>query len=732
MVSFADNPRLERLRNALAMNRCIETLSQVVRNAEKTVEHDEAKRVIHLTDLLIQLHTDIFQDWKQQNVHRPGDMPRGEARGAVREAVLNILCANGTSDNPDAPPRGLFDSNGYVIYYDREKAAEILATFYEKMNSIKPFDYGNDLTLDTFMVALGKLPAFKEVYPAGIDLRRLDDADIKALHDSPGDIRGKAKALEHALDPNRTPPLKNIANGYGKWPKQVEYISGIQFLSHVKDNEKYLVTANGGLVPLKDIKGKLEAFLKSDELLADFPPVAAKKYLPGTEELQADGKREIDGAAVVGGAAPLLCLDVNIMTGLRSPAHKVLLAMIEQVRPGQKTPLFDLANNHSLKEELMHAAGDSKRRRIVEIGYQRISHVVDKLDRVKKRLLDPMEKPNVPKLYVSMGGAGVGKTAVEDIATAQCGMTKGDGHHKPVPNFVKASLDEFRKESDIYKVLVAAEHHGDDYATVEPFANTLREWVAIGAREKKLNLLYDGTGVVYQPRYADVVEDFKKEGYHTHVAAVDAMLVTPPGREKDFPGDDAVKRVQDRYNTIKRALPWIVVTGKHTRTPRSFIQAMEDPKLDKVSLFANDNGKGNHFLVAESFVMDNAELRALQAHQRGKHLAEHLKELSMEHKDSTLKNMTHSKEELAARMAKNGELMEDNVAYTSYASGGKNRVLVVYDTARYTDLMEKGLMNPHASYKEGLLQAPATVPFNIMQRVKEILNGPELKPSLAV
>ena len=74
-----------------------------------------------------------------------------------------------------------------------------------------------------------------------------------------------------------------------------------------------------------------------------------------------------------------------------------------------------------------------------------------------------------------MGGAGAGKTAVEEIARSRCG-----------DNFVVASLDEFRKQSDLYLVLTAANHHSDDYIYVEPFANSLRDWVASQARQQAM------------------------------------------------------------------------------------------------------------------------------------------------------------------------------------------------------------------------------------------------------
>src|SRR5690606_365925 len=110
---------------------------------EATVEHDESKRVGYLTDLFIRIHRDIFQDWKQQNAGRPGDIADAEKRDALRKAVLNVLCANGSDEN--GMPGGLFDANGYVIHREPKEVAGILARFSNAIQRIHPFDYGNEL-----------------------------------------------------------------------------------------------------------------------------------------------------------------------------------------------------------------------------------------------------------------------------------------------------------------------------------------------------------------------------------------------------------------------------------------------------------------------------------------------------------------------------------------------------------------------------------------------------------
>lgn len=706
--AYVETPRhLERLRSALALNRGIELLTQIEAEAGTTVEHDEAGRVNYLEGLYLRAHREMFQDWKAQDSAAPGSILQATSREALRKNILTTLCANG--DDRGGPPAGLFDANGYVIHQTPDTVARTLATFYKKMRDTEPFEYGNEITLDFFMASLGKLPAFKEVYPSGIDLRRLDAQDVEALQKR-SSIPAIAKAFMHAMDGSRTPVLKNQPNGYGKWEKHVEYVSGIPFLSHKKGDEAFLVTVNGGLVPLQDIKAPLERYLNSDHMIADFPPITEaqiKGHLPGTESLREPGKKDIDGIPVSDKGTALFCLATNILTGLRKPHHDSVVALVEQCA-GKGTPLFTLANNHGLRGKVMAAAGENPTlRRAVEIAYERLSVITQKLDHEKNEIFKGKTPVAKPSLYVSMGGAGAGKSAVKELVRAECG-----------DNFVEASLDEFRKKSDMYKVLTAAGHHGDDYVAIEPFANTLRTWVANTAREQHINVLYDGTGIVYKPRYAKVVDDFRAGGFGTNVVAVDTPLIAPPGREAQFPVP-AIKRVTSRFESEGRALPWIVVTGKHTRMAASMLDAANHNNLDTFSMFANDAGPGKHYLVTESFMMNDQELRDMQRSQKQGRLKAFMEGLALGRNDSMLQKMAKKSGGPPAReiLGRNPGFNEDNVAFVVYPAPNRNRVLAVYNVERMVDTLEKGLMNPHASFEEGLLHKPASMPF--YKRAKE-------------
>ena len=693
--------QLKKLRTALAILQGTKLLSTLQHEAESTVSHDQTKRVTYLTNLFSQIHRDMFHDWKEQATvgHRPGSMTDANKRQEFRETIACLVL----DDHENHESTAIFDNNGFVI-----KTADIahrLAIFYREMRSVRPFDYGNRITLDFFITMLGKLPAFKSVYEQEIDFRRLESADTIALHNMKSSLLEVTQAFEHALDPTRTKNLLNNGNGYGKWPENKKFIAGIPFLSHTTpEGVCCLVAVNGGLVPLNSIK---EEIFSAGKHLADYPlcePNNIIGYLPGTEDLRATDKSEIDGISIGGnGAAPLFCLDINMLTGLRSPSHAELMDLLKQC-DGDKAGLFKLANNIPLKNKLLNAAdGDDRLERSVEIAYELLGKIIKILEEAKNALFEGKKPSLHPQLFMAMGGAGSGKTAVEEIAYAQCG-----------DNFVIASLDEFRKKSDLYRILTTANHHSDDYVYVEPFANKLRDMVASQAKKWCINILYDGTGIPYKPRYSTIVAYFKEADFNTQIIAVDAFIVKPEGRENELSRSGVIGSVKERFDKTGRALPWVITVYKHIRVPESFLYALEDEALDKLSLFANDGEKDRHYLVAESFDFSNQEVEALQTHQMQGDLAPYLKTLIKQREDSTLKKLAHYQEsEIEALMARNPALEENNVAYQIYPGKDDNRVLLIYNIARMVDFVKKRQLNPNASGEEGLLHKPESLAFHV-------------------
>jgi len=697
---------LKRLRTALAIAQGAGLLSTLLQELEITVSHDQTKRVTYMTSLYSRIHREMFSDWKEQPTvtHRPGTMPDADKRKQFRVAIERLVL-DGDSNSDSA----IFDNNGFVIHSD--DIAERLASFYQSLRVIRPYGYGNRITLDFFITALGNLPAFKAVYEQGIDFRRLTAEDALVLHDHNSQHRALSRAFTHALDPKRIKSLHNQANRYGKWPENKRFLLGIPFLSHTTaDGVECLMTVTGGLVPLTSITAEQ---LIAGQHFADNPLSVSEHiigYLPGTEDLRAPGKTEIDAIPIRSdGVAPLFCLDVNMLTGLRSPSQAELMDLLKQCA-GEQANLFVLADNEALKQKMLAAArSETRLRRTVEIAYERLAKINRMLLAARDAIFAGKTPVAEPQFLMSMGGAGAGKTAVEEIATALCG-----------DNFVIASLDEFRKLSDLYRLLTAANHHSDDYVYVEPFANRLRDLVAQQAREQRINILYDGTGIPYHPRYSTIIKQFHAAGFCTQITAVDAFLVKPVGRELELSRSGVIASVKSRFQASGRALPWVVTIDKHIRSPQEFLHALEDTAVSKISLFANDGERDRHYLVAESFLLSDTDLEDLQQQQLASDLAEHLRRMIRARPDSVLKNLARNGEdELAALIDRNPALSEDNVAYLIYKGSEGNRVLAIYHLRRLIDFVEKRQLNPNASGEEGLLHKPVALAFHVDPYAKD-------------
>ncbi len=698
--------QLKKLRTALAISQAIKLSSTLQQETEGTVSHDQTKRVTYLTELFSRIHRELFQDWKDQATvnHRPGTMLDRDKRKEFRVTIESLVL-----ESEHNTETAIFDNNGFVI--STANIAERLAVFYKKMRAIRPFSYGNRITLDFFMTVLAKLPAMKSVYEHGIDFRRIDDKDSVALHNEFSQLREITTAFENALNPIHCKSLQNKANAYGVWPEHKQFVHGIPFLSHTTtEGVLCLVAVNGGLVPMSRIDEYLSLAGKH---LADYPLCEAENmlgYLPGTESIRRNEAYEIDGISIgANGAAPLFCLDINILTGLRSPAHTEVLQLLKQCE-GEQAVIFDLVNNERLKNRMLSVAEyDNRLMRAVEIAYERLNKIIKKLNAAKDNVFEGKLPVHHPKLFMAMGGAGVGKSGVEATARAHC-----------LDNFVIASLDEFRKESDLYKVLTAANHHSDDYVYVEPFANKLRDSVADHARTHHYNILYDGTGIPYQPRYSTIISKFQASGFYTQITAVDAFIIKPEGRDDELIRSNVISSVKARFEKSGRALPWVVTVDKHIRAPRSFLHALEDEGVDKISLFANDSEKNLNYLVAESFSLTEAEVKDLHHNQLRGTLYEHLKSYIIHHADSHLKSIANNNlAQLDNLIARIPNFNEANVAYQIYQRKNYNRVLLIYCAKRMVDFMEKRQLNPNASGEEGLLHKPEVLSFHVSPFAKD-------------
>lgn len=62
---------------------------------------------------------------------------------------------------------------------------------------------------------------------------------------------------------------------------------------------------------------------------------------------------------------------------------------------------------------------------------------------------------------------------------------------------------------------------------------------------------------------------------------------------------------------------------------------------------------------------------------------------------------------------------EGNVAYQIYPGKHDNRVLLLYNTRRMVDFIEKRQLNPNASGEEGLLHKSEALAFHVDPLTKE-------------
>jgi len=699
----------EDLRTAIALNRGIEWLEQIEKRAKATKTDYASLRIVHLEELFHDTHHQLFQDWNGNN-----DKVSGENRIKLREIIEKVFFSK--EKDKDGNPTGLFDENGFALRFKpeekaRDKFAEKLAEFYENIQKMEPklYSYGNKLTLDFFMVALSKLPTIAHVYPEGIDFRRLDSHDLAAMAASPPQHGDIVKAFKHATDPAIIHPLMNHHlenNQYKVWSDHSEIIGGVPFLSHTQNNVKYLVTMNGGLVDLEKAKKDIENHFKNDGFIADLT-FATNKYITSSAKtsdpekpLQHEldklrGKEMVSGFTIKDGKAPLVCLDLNIMSGLRAPAHNTLMDFIQRNRDvagngyknGQEIKITALHNDNKKisKEEFLKPWKDrtdnKQLHKMLDIAYDHVNANMKNINAIVAEKFDDKIIHAVPKpqMYTSMGGSGSGKSIVEKIVNAQCGK-----------NYVVSSLDSFREHNDMNTLLLATGHHADDYAIVNPYATELRNQVIDRALRDKVNIYCDGSGIDYKGRNDKYVKRFKEAGFNTQIVAIESSYA------------DAVKRVNSRFNKSNRAMPWIMVADKHINFAPSFLDAVGDRNVDKLSLIATDRGKNEQYLIAETIDMDRNNIKKLNDAGRPKGLTSYMKEIldSVLSIASVFKKI--DKKEIAD-ITNIPKFTDENTSFITYPSvrhGTQERVLAVYSASRLTGLMEKGLMNPYANAPE--------------------------------
>ncbi len=693
-----------KLTDTLALNRAIEFVAKYTQEAQNSTEPHAVKMAAHIEATLYKIQRFLYQDTSQSDpdgklaTSREYAPKRERVREAISEFVNNVY------------------TNGFV---SSKKPAKSFAKLYQALAEEKIFGDETRRVVDTLMVCLSNTPGFHEVHGTGVDFRRITAEDAALLNSlfkkSAADVDTTA-IFERALDQTRTPLLNNDEkDGFKKWEDHRVLIAGIPFLQHEKDGQQYLVTVNGGLVLLDDaIKNKIETTLvKEGQLLDSLEPQETRKYLDSFTNKHVENGF-IDGFEVKNGRAPLLCLDADIITGLRPANHQEfqdfwkaqIESIAEQVErePTEKELATDTAKTKQQKVQEAKKAGwtrfanDDYARVLIEranggenghlqeickVATAHIKRIVQQMDEAKTIETSGKHHDQKPLLVLSMGGAGSGKSSAKKITESAVGK-----------NYVTASLDDFREYSQIYNVIKAAKHHADDYALVESFASNLRDWVRIGAMEQGLNLYYDSTAIPFK-RYDDILNNAKKAGYEVLLAGYDVMLHVPEDQRPLVYGT-AQERVIERQENNGRALPWPVVTSKHIGVMHSLMQAFGDARVDRILMFCNDGEPDKQYLLADAFTAENDLIKNAEISKNG------FLRLCNEANTRLSKNLDQ-----AITDACKNEIplyQDDNISRLVKRVGDAKRVMLINNNYRFIQLAEKGLMNPYASTLGGLFQ----------------------------
>ncbi|MFO1242304.1 MAG: zeta toxin family protein, partial [Rickettsiales bacterium] len=353
--------------------------------------------------------------------------------------------------------------------------------------------------------------------------------------------------------------------------------------------------------------------------------------------------------------APLVCLDIDIMTGLD------LVTQLPELSGHLKQKglvIKDLVDNEKFATAIRNEESDIVQR--MERARDQLQRTVPLIGKiVKHKLEDKQPAHGKPKFFIPLGGPGAGKGRTKQIAQ-EAADTK----------IVINSLDGNRYYSHIMKLIVTCGHHSDDYAMVRSFATAIRDRVEEESLKRRLNMYYDASGVNYEGRYDALLAKFKKAGFETHVYAAFAPLAYPTPQ----PGKLGVwERVVARAEDKSRAVPWPIVLEKHIQEAASLFAAARDCNVDYLTIYDTSPEK----------------------EKTGK--------IDGEKTSAAIKPDMLGALEITNHVSDQGETGKN--AFVVGRDNGSYRVLRINDPLVFGDVMAKCLLNPHASGPKDLYQS---------------------------
>lgn len=678
--------RIHKLREALAIHRAMEIAAQFKPQSNVT----RTQWASYLEDLYRKIFVTIYADTR---VISPTQQLVGLVEENQKAVELGEIFSTFT--------QRFFDPNGFFLHAAADEAAPELAVLYQQLMLASPFPYGNSLVTRIFFTLMGEMRGFREKL-GGIDFRRLNSEEVEWLRDSKAKLEKTTAAFLAAMRRDRDPVYPAQIGHYPYWPDNTIALHGMRFLQiasrsrqvnlwKVITPEPLIVLSNGRLVLQSVFTMLLEEYQKKGQLIGKWQ-IAKEHWIGELTGLEGKFKYPyfVDYHDVSKAAAPI-CLSLHPFTKLTYPQHKRLE---HYLRNEYAATVMDLKEKKLLKQVAENLAELPQAVEMVEMAAERIRLIAKSLrESVDAEIsAKPLAicKKGKPQFVMTMGGSGSGKNSNQYFNTNFKGADR-----EIKPEYVFASLDEGRPNSDIYHVLIAAGHHADDYEAVHLWADTRRNWLCDAARAKRMNVLYDGSGVEYAGRYDAIVKAFADAGYSTEVAAADCMLIVPEARRNQFP-QGAVERIISRSEKAHkhyRTLPWRIAINKHIGFPASFLAAFHDANLSKLVLVDNAGKAREDKVIAELFTVTDAQMRKLE-------------------KAGDLLQVL-DKEKLLPHGRSVKELAANNAGFLVTRVQGKNRLLVIANIERFVDVLEKGQLNPNAHGEQTLAWLKRSASFLI-------------------
>jgi len=633
-----------------------------------------------LYSLLMSLHKTLFQvsdkhknDELVDDIQRPGNLRDNARIRTILNAFANELLAG--EDN----------------FIDEDKLPEIYASFYRQLMQAQPFTYGNEETLRLFFTAVTEAAQEHDLY---LDFRRINSRDNNSLKaETIAEMSvGETKKFEElkpvfmkALDRNIS--IASSPRKIKPWTKiedKTIEIAGLRFLTLEQDGEKFLITINGGKVPLydkntcdgEDLYSYLQRTIGSKPV--DDIRISKEQIKGYLKDVQPEWHDEIDNISLQEGA-PLLCANVNPITGLTTRYD----AQLNKFLSDRQVTIETLPENYAQLDASLDVQDDFKA--VLAIANNRVQAIMKVVDK------------SVEEAFVGKTPVGQGKNNVV-MTMGGMGSGKGRGGKWQIQeaaqgdNYITASLDDERSKFKIYKVMIELNHHADDYMAISAAANLIRDRITKRAIDQHYNLLYDGTGIPYDghSKNPKLVENWKKSGAKVIVAAAECELYIAPQNRDKFK-DTAFERADYRLTTDNRGVPASLIKNRHIEAPLAYLNAFADANIDRFIIVDNAGKKqDNPKIMATSYHFEADEIKTINAAKKSGSLLEYFSQHNL------LPNADNSP-----------ELREDNVDFLVHKQTNDGyQILAIYNQERFADVIRKGQLNRAAKGAEALPRTP--------------------------